>query len=164
MVPLSDNHMNSTSPRFILLHLCPNKPFILQQAAAGKVYLHSPSTAVSSYLTAYAPKSPCFCLEINLLDIWFSKPLFPVQLTAFWRYTLWKLIHTTTTNRVLLLGERCGAFVVAFFWIWNKKLHWEKQCPDKGYKFMLHNWVSNSSLAPSASSVCSVASHLHHWI
>lgn len=47
-----------TSPHFTLLHLCPNKPFILQKATAGEVYLHSPLTAVSSYLTACAPKCP----------------------------------------------------------------------------------------------------------
>lgn len=47
-----------TSPHFTLLHLCPNKPFILQKATAGEVYLHSPLTEVSSYLTACAPKCP----------------------------------------------------------------------------------------------------------
>lgn len=71
------------NPHFTLLHPCPYKPSILQQATTEGGYLHSPSTAVSTYLIAHAAKSPYFCLGINLLDIWFSNPLFPMQLTAF---------------------------------------------------------------------------------
>lgn len=85
----------------------------MQQATAEEVYLHSLSTAVISYLAARAPKSPFFCLEINLLDIWLSN-----FLLFNWQYfgdiLHEPLICTTTTNHLLLWEKGVGLSLLLF--------------------------------------------------
>lgn len=68
------------------------------------------------------------------------------------------------------LGEWCGAFLVAFLGFATNSFVVRNGASDKGDRFLLHNTANNCSLAQSVStqhysfSVCSVVSHLHHWI
>lgn len=115
-----------TSPHFPLLHLCPNKPFILQQATVGEVYLHSPLTAVSSYLAACPPKSPQISSVYRSI-YWTSDFLthfFLFNWQHFGDILYEQLIHTTTTN--CYCGGKVWGFRCCLFWVWNKKLHWKK--------------------------------------